>query len=109
MPKRRRTELKQITVLVAEDARTSRRRPRSSAPADRLEGSVPDWLKDQAAKLVKPKKISVDKIRTEMARFEREIDGLLAMISTRTAGGYDLTQVQIMVGVSGQGSIAVVT
>jgi hypothetical protein len=99
---------RQITVLVAEPS-ASARQPSSSQRAEYLEGSASDWLKDQLGRVVKPKKIALDKVQREMTRFQQDMDGLLASVKTRTAGGYELTQVQVMVGVSAQGSIAVVT
>jgi hypothetical protein len=52
--------------------------------------------------------LPLDKVKAEMGQVEQEIDQLLAGLKS-TAGGYELSQVQVSVGISGQGSIGIVT
>jgi len=59
--------------------------------------------------LAKEQEIDLAKAKGELQRVEGEIDELLGTLAAERKGGYHLSQVQVAVGVSAQGSIAVVT
>ncbi len=96
-----------LTVLVPDETTEVIRKPTTPVrPGEfREEGLVEEVRK----RLFKDKKIPFDKIENELTRVELEIDALLAKLKAKTTAGYELSQVQVMVGVSAQGSIALVT
>jgi hypothetical protein len=53
--------------------------------------------------------IDLAKAKTELQRVETEVDELLGTLAAKRKGGYRLSEVQVAVGVSAQGSIGVVT
>jgi len=52
--------------------------------------------------------VPLDKVKAEMGQVEQQIDQLLSGLKS-TAAGYQLSQIQVAVGISGQGSIGIVT
>ncbi len=52
--------------------------------------------------------VPLDKVKAEMGEVEQQIDQLLSGLKS-TAAGYQLAQIQVSVGISGQGSIGIVT
>jgi hypothetical protein len=52
--------------------------------------------------------VPLDKVKAEMGEVEQQIDQLLSGLKS-TAAGYQLAQIHVSVGISGQGSIGIVT
>lgn len=55
------------------------------------------------------KEVSLDKIQRELERVQDELDGILAKISSGQHHGFHLSEVEISLAISGEGSIGVVT
>lgn len=98
-----------IKVLVSAGPDVSRQRRNARETEELPEGYAPAQIFQFLAGRVKSKSISLDKIREEMNRLEGELDALTGNIKTKLATGYELKEVQVAVGLSAQGSIAIVT
>lgn len=56
------------------------------------------------------KEVPLERVQSELARVQAEVDGLLAMIDTsETHKGFRLAEVTVSLAISGEGSIGVVT
>ena len=60
-------------------------------------------------KILKHQDISIEKVKTELARVEAEVDTVLEAVKTKAALGFQLKEVQVGVVISAQGSIGVAT
>lgn len=52
--------------------------------------------------------VSLDKVKTELLQLQQQLDQLFSGIKESEAG-YHLSQIQVAVGISGQGSIGIVS
>jgi hypothetical protein len=55
------------------------------------------------------KEIALNKIHSELDRVQAELDDVLASIDTQPKHGFRLTEVEVSLGISGEGSIGVVS
>ncbi len=55
------------------------------------------------------KEVSLEKIDAELTRVQGEIDSVLAKVETESRHGFSLSEVEISLGISAEGSIGVVT
>src|SRR4051812_37809238 len=55
------------------------------------------------------KEVPLEKIEAELTRVQGEIDGVLAKVERQSRQGFSLSEVEISLGVSAEGSIGVVT
>jgi hypothetical protein len=97
-----------LTVLVPDETVEPARRTDSELGPGGVEDQalVPAFIRKR---FIKDVQLPVDKIKKEMERVEQEVDALLASLKTATQTGYQLKEVQVLVGISGQGSIGVVS
>jgi hypothetical protein len=59
--------------------------------------------------ILKHQDIPIDKIKTELARVDDEVDSVIEAVRTKAAAGFQLKEVQVGVVISAQGSIGVAT
>ena len=81
----------------------------SSLVPDFPEENLIEGFGDRWRWLMEPAEIPLRRVKNEITRVEQEVDAWLAGLKPTTSTGFDLTQVQVLVGMSAQGSIAVVT
>lgn len=55
------------------------------------------------------KDVPIEKIDAELTRVQGEIDGVLAKVEKKSRQGFSLSEVEISLGISAEGSIGVVT
>ncbi len=67
---------------------------------------VPQWVR---RRVIKRQEVDLDQIRSELEDVQDQVDSLLAQLGAKPRQGFELSQVQVSVGISAQGSIAVVT
>ncbi len=60
-------------------------------------------------KVLRRKPLDLGEAQVQLDRVQSEVDDLLGKLATQTKHGFRLSQVQVAVGVSAQGSIGVVT
>ena len=77
--------------------------------ADFREENLIEGFRSSWGQLTEPAEIPLRKLQNEMTRAGQEVEAWLAGLKTSTSAGYELTQVQVLLGMSAQGSIAVVT
>jgi hypothetical protein len=93
---------KVLTVLVEEE--TTMPLPQSEpGPGGVVEHG---WIRE---KILRRKPVDLKDAQAELDRVQTEVDDLLGRLATQNKHGFGLSQVQVAVGVSAQGSIGVVT
>ncbi|MGD0928296.1 MAG: hypothetical protein ABR926_24245 [Streptosporangiaceae bacterium] len=76
--------------------------------ADQVEIREGPW-ENVKSLFVGRKEIALDKIHSELDRVQAELDDVLASIDTQPKHGFHLTEVEVSLGISGEGSIGVVS
>jgi hypothetical protein len=64
------------------------------------------WVR---TKVIRHKSLDLTQVQTQLNRVQDELDDVLAKLATPPKHGFRLSEVQVQVGVSAQGTIAVVT
>ncbi|MGO9297640.1 MAG: hypothetical protein ACLP52_27790 [Streptosporangiaceae bacterium] len=91
-----------FTVLIEEE--TLEPAPQKEpAPGEVVEQS---WFRK---KVLKSKPLDLGEAQAQLDRVQGEVDDLIGRLATQSKQGFGLSEVQVAVGVSAQGSIGVVT
>ena len=93
---------KVFTVLVEADEI----KPAPRQPIGPGEVEEQGWFTE---KVLRRKPLDLGEAQVQLDRVQSEVDDLLGKLATETKHGFRLSQVQVAVGVSAQGSIGVVT
>lgn len=67
---------------------------------------VPQWVR---RRIIKRQEVDLEQIRNQLDGVQGQVDSVLAQLGTEKRAGFALSEVQVSVGISAQGSIAVVT
>ena len=94
-----------FTVLVEDELDEQLASP-DLAPGMSQDQSVRSWVRK---KILRHEPLDLSKVQAELDRVQGEVDDLLGKLATEPKHGFGLSEVQVSVGVSAQGSIAVVT
>jgi len=94
-----------FTVLVEEEAEVPVTPAELTPGTVREEGAI-TWVR---TKVLRHKQLDIGAVEQQLDRVQGEVDGLLERLSTPPKAGFRLSQVQVSVGMSAQGTIAVVT
>jgi hypothetical protein len=91
-----------LTVLVEEET------AKPPAQHDLLPGQVEEhgWFRE---KVLRHKPLDLGDVQSQLDGIQGEVDDLLGKLATQAKHGFGLSQVQVAVGISAQGSIGVVT
>jgi hypothetical protein len=92
-----------LTVLVAEDE-AAPDQP-ATAVASGTEGAV-SWVRRP---LLNDKRLDLQAVQVELDRVQGEVDGLIARLDSNQRHGFHLSEVQVSIGITAEGRIAVVT
>ncbi len=96
------TASRTLTVLVEEET-TVPAQQKELLPGQSQEHG---WIRE---KILRHKPLDLDDAQAQLDRIQGEVDDLLGQVATQTKHGFGLSEVQVAVGVSAQGSIGVVT
>lgn len=67
---------------------------------------IPQWVR---RRVIKRQEVDLGQIRSQLDSVQNQVDSVLAQLGTEQRQGFALHEVQVSVGISAQGSIAVVT
>jgi hypothetical protein len=93
-----------LTVLVEEEINESA--PLQGTGADAGTEGVVSWIRRRE---LKEKQLDLQAVQVELDRVQAEVDGLIARLDSNQRHGFHLSEVQVSIGITAQGSIAVVT
>jgi hypothetical protein len=91
-----------FTVLIEEEIAEPAPQ-KELAPGDVVEHG---WIRK---KVLRRKPLDLGEAQAQLDRVQGEVDDLIGQLATQTKHGFGLSEVQVAVGVSAQGSIGVVT
>jgi hypothetical protein len=100
-----------LTILVPDETvkTVEPARPTDSElrPGEVVEDAlVPAFIRKR---LIKDVRVPLDKIEAQIRKAEQEVAAILASLQTATQSGYQLKEVHVLVGISGRGSVGVVS
>jgi hypothetical protein len=93
-----------LTVLV--EAETGESAPDAQGAAAVETERVGSWVRRRE---LKDKQLDLAAVQVKLDRVQAEVDGLIARLDSNQRHGFHLSEVQVAVGITAEGSIAVVT
>jgi hypothetical protein len=94
-----------LTVLVEEETNEAAPHPQFAEEGAERQAVV-SWVRRRD---LMDKQLDLQAVQIELDRVQAEVDGLIARLDSKAKHGFHLSEVQVSIGISPQGSIAVVT